>query len=111
MLQTGSGNDERSEGSEDKSPNVSPVGNSRRLAEEAAVEDLHKQPQRKKPISWGFKANSKDKHVPKHFNLEFGKTHQEATHQRRHRPRGTKSWGDAFWIEQGVNERRNDSSK
>ena len=81
MLQASALDDESGQRASHESANVSPVSHSRRLAEEAAIENLHKEPQGKQTICWSLKANAENQHEPKHLDLQLGEANQKPTHE------------------------------
>src|SRR5882724_11157449 len=105
VLQAGALDDESGQRSSKESANVSPVGHSGRLSEEAAVENFHEEPQRKQTIGRSLKANAENQHEPNHLDLQLGESNQKTTHKCCDGTGGTKGWRHASWIEPSMNDR------
>src|SRR6266403_354564 len=111
MLQASALDDESGQRASHESANVSPVSHSRRLAEEAAIENLHKEPQGKQTICWSLKANAENQHEPKHLDLQLGEANQKPTHESCDGTRSTKGRRNASGIEPSMNDRSRNAGK
>src|SRR6266852_7120667 len=111
VLQASALDDESGQRASHESANVSPVSHSCRLAEEAAIENFHEEPQRKQTICWRLKANAENQHEPNHLDLQLGEANQKPTHESRDGTRSTKGRRNVSGIEPSMNDRSRNAGK